>query len=77
MRSLLRVLASGVESKAMLDEVIDACRYSMHRAYWHHVHVLSTLRTQACQFQGGSSVVLQRDAEPPGGDCRLPPAPHA
>lgn len=27
-RSLLRVLASGVESKAMLDEVIDACRYA-------------------------------------------------
>lgn len=26
-RSLLRVLASGVESKAMLDSVIDACRY--------------------------------------------------
>jgi hypothetical protein len=26
-RSLLRVLAAGVESKAMLDEVIDACRY--------------------------------------------------
>jgi hypothetical protein len=28
-RSLLRVLASGVESKAMLDEVIDACRYAL------------------------------------------------
>jgi hypothetical protein len=37
-RSLLRVLAVGVESKALLDEVIDACRCAgVYRPYCHSV----------------------------------------
>ena len=31
-RSLLRVLEGGTASKALLDSVIDACKYAIHRS---------------------------------------------